>query len=422
MLNTSHPIRSEHKTENIGESLIESHKTKSEPHLINDKDDVFKNVNDNKDSKDSRDNKTDVKQDIKIENKNQIYNSINVNNDSGSILVKHDQKEASYSFFNRNRTLLGTFRVLHLLKYIISDFPDFLGVADIGGSVDVIKTYICIVEKQNNTTNIRLLNQLESPFMGNIEMLIKLYNGISQYHSFMDKELQKYIPKDRNYIEFTIKQFVHQLLNHILKIIANISEAIKDDNDKRSMKDRLLKYTVAIVYKISGMIKDDLDKKTTEYKSLQEDLVRLSSVKVNMYSKLTELQTLVTAQNAKIDNMVSLSTQTPQKGGDNSTTITSSRNRTSDRTSRTSDTSTIVSKDNREKKYTSDTESTTIESNDLSDVSLSEIGRTTNSTTSSVSNTGSTTGNTSHHTNYYYTEPISEQTESSIEYLTTDNI
>lgn len=417
MLNTSHPIRSEHrldhKTENIGESLIESHKTKS---------DVFKNVTDNKDSKDnSRDIKSDVKQDIKIENKNQIYNSINVNNDSGSILVKHDQKEASFSFFNRNRTLLGTFRVLHLLKYIISDFPDFLGVADIGGSVDVIKTYICVVEKQNNTTNIRLLNQLESPFMGNIEMLIKLYNGISQYHSYMDKELQKYIPKDRNYIEFTIKQFVHQLLNHILKIIANISEAIKDDNDKRSMKDRLLKYTVAIVYKISSMIKDDLDKKTTEYKSLQEDLVRLSSVKVNMYSKLTELQTLVSAQNAKIDNMVSLSTQTPQKGGDISTTITTS-NRTSDRTSRTSDTSTIISKDVREKKYTSDTESTTIGSNDLSDVSLSEIGRTTNSTTSSVSNTGSTTGNTSHHTNYYYTDPISEQTESSIEYLTTDNI
>lgn len=326
---------------------------------------------------------------VKIENKaNVTINYSGPNTGRESILVKHDPLDSTFTFYDRDKIFLGSFKALHLIKYILPQYPDFLGIRTIGGSGDIIRNYICLVDKNENDPydiKIRLLNQLESPFMGNIEMLLKLYNGISQYQSSIDMEISKLNKADQKYVEYTIKQFIYLLLNHILKIISNISDIIKDDTTKKEMKESLLKYSVGIVYKISNMIKDEVGKKTAEYKILQEDLIKLSKVKINMYDKISKLNDLITEQNTKIDNLV---ITTPQRGGNNITTTnstsqmkstpisTTSHNQTHSTTiiSGESDTSTIVSRDGEDRSSTSDAYSVDHEVNDfsLSDIDLTK--------------------------------------------------
>ncbi len=176
-----------------------------------------------------------------------------------------------------------------------------MGLAD-----SLIETYICKLVVDANEIQVSLLNHISSPFMGNIEMLINLHQSINLFESSqLDIELAKISDKHtRSKIVNIIKQFIYLLLNHSLKLIYVLVETIKNNPEKKSVCESLLKHSIIIENKITKFVKDELDKKIKEYKALQDDVVRMGSIKVDLFEKVSKLEKSVFDQNLEIKKIL----------------------------------------------------------------------------------------------------------------------
>ena len=205
---------------------------------------------------------------IKINNLNvEVVNNLQMNN---SLMVDFDKSQCKFTLYDKSKNLLGSFSNLQIIKYLTMQIdPSFLQNIDAVTAIPVIETYICKVIKDNGYIKINLLTHLTSPFMGNIEMILKLYQGINNFENTkmnlllndMNNELKKKI------IDI-IKQFVYLLLNHSLKLIATISDFVKDDQNKKQLKETLLKYSVSFVYKISSFMKNEMENILERYRNI----------------------------------------------------------------------------------------------------------------------------------------------------------
>lgn len=231
-----------------------------------------------------------------------VNNVVNIikQNDKDSILVDHSPEQMKFTFYDTNKNLLGSFTALQLIKFIINKYPTFLQHIEMGIASDIIRKYVCNI---NNDGKVILVSHFDSPFTGNVEMLVKLYTDITKCDVHISSELHKFVSKDAKIIQYIIKELHFTLLNHTLKIISSLTEILKDDDSKKNIRDNLLKYSVGIVYKITSLIRDDIHTKTLEYKSLQDDVVRLAKIKITMDEKMKTLYDIVEAQNTKIDDI-----------------------------------------------------------------------------------------------------------------------
>jgi hypothetical protein len=133
-------------------------------------------------------------------------------------------------------------------KIIVND-TDVFSIADIINYVidkgnDIIEKYIC--KKRNGI--LILHNYENSPVMGNLKILIHIYNGLREFENNIEN-------KDRNiYIKF-----LTAFLNHILKIILYINENIKDITEQ--VKHKLLNYSIMITYQLLQFTKEEFGKK-----------------------------------------------------------------------------------------------------------------------------------------------------------------
>lgn len=217
----------------------------------------------------------------------QIINNININQNPNpnSILVNFEQDLCKFTLYDPNMQLLGSFTSDDVIKYIKNEN------ITITYAIPLIEKYICIVSKKNETLDIELLDHIKSPFTGNLEMMLNLYCCICKN-------------KD-NENNSDIRGFIYLLLNHILRLISTISDCIKHDNSQIELKHKLMKYTIYINHKISNIIKFDIDKNISNYKKIQEDLVRIGKIKLDMYEKIDKISHLINKQNKQLDILIS---------------------------------------------------------------------------------------------------------------------
>jgi len=249
-------------------------------------------------------NKNDIiSQNNKVHIHNNVINVIKQEN-KDAIIVDHNIDQMKFTFYDADKNLLGTFTSLQLLKFINYKYSSFFQHVEMGVSYDIIKKYILDITYNDDKLKILLVSHFNSPFMGNVEMLVKLYNDLTRCEVHVNSELNKFLSKDGKFIEYTIKQLYYLLLNHTLKIIASVSDAIKDDESKSNIKETLLKYSVGIVYKITNLIKNEINLKTLEYQTIQDDIIRLGKIKLTINEKMNSLYSIVEIQNKKIDNIL----------------------------------------------------------------------------------------------------------------------
>lgn len=199
-----------------------------------------------------------------------------------------------------NRRILGSFDTRELIKYL-SNVHDFLPSIDITFPKPVIENYVCKVV--NNT--ITLLNHLESPLMGNIELVMKLYKSISDFQKLhLKDELQKITDiNKRNHCIEMIDQFNFALLNYALRLISYINGLIKDDHSKTELKTMLIKYAIAINYKITNSIKHKIELSVNEFKILKDDISRLDKLKTEINNNMKNIDTVIQNQNKLITDI-----------------------------------------------------------------------------------------------------------------------
>ena len=109
----------------------------------------------------------------------------------------------------------------------------------------------------------------------------------------------------RKKIRNTVKHFYFILLNHMLKIINNISEQIKGDNSKKELKEKLLRYSSGINYKIANYVKNQLEIQIDQNKNLGDNMIKILDIKKKNLNKIDNLETIIGKQNSKLDLIIS---------------------------------------------------------------------------------------------------------------------
>ena len=142
-------------------------------------------------------------------------------------------------------------------KFIIND--DILTVKDILDYIindiknELVEKYICI--KIDN--NINLQTKKDSIIMGNIEILIYIYNGLCEY--------EEEIPIEKKYI---YNNFICIYLNYIFKLLLYLNNMVNNNE----IKYKILNNSLIIIYKLLEY--------TTEIKNndIRNDLISLKEL------------------------------------------------------------------------------------------------------------------------------------------------
>jgi len=214
------------------------------------------------------------------------------------LLVSVNEKLNKFSIFNENNNLIGYFTIHHIIKYL-GDIYDtkqqFLKEIDVvvyQKSKELIKALVFKLKynKKNKYSDIIISDYTRSGFMSDIELLIKLNN---QLHKYQLEELQNDLSKvdinNRIKMEQNIKKFIFILLNYTLKLISIVSEQLKDDDDRKELRNNLINYSIGIVYRINLFVQDQLKVINNQQKTIRESLETNIQIKNVIKEKLDVL-------------------------------------------------------------------------------------------------------------------------------------
>lgn len=254
----------------------------------------------------------DMNNELNNELNNETINNVvqpitNIIHTPNSLLVLYEPNECKFIIYNTNKLLLGSFTCLQIIKYLTENIShNFLNNIEAESSYILIETYVCKIKIIDDDIKLELINHIQSPFMSNLDMLLKLYKGINQYElTKLNIELQKQeiTIQQRKQIKYIINEFIYLLLNNCLKLIAHISDIIKKNDEQIELRSLLLKHSVALVYKITSIIKENQDNKINEIKSLQDDLVKVGEIKLQMFDKINNIEKIIQQQNKQINKL-----------------------------------------------------------------------------------------------------------------------
>lgn len=232
--------------------------------------------------------------------------------DPNTLMVSYDENKKQFTFYDNRKSLLGSFDLMQLLKYLTNGWDNNFIKVDMGSAADIISKVVGTIEidKNNNKIDIKLKPFSEKSLMGNIELLIKLNNDLYQYDkNTLDNDLLKIQDlKIRKKVKLTIRQFNYLLLTHMLRLIKDISEEIKNDNtgDRIKLKASLLKYSVFITYRLGSFIRDQLNVQMSYIENVNSNIEKLVKIKELIADKITRVANEVEKQNDKIDKIINI--------------------------------------------------------------------------------------------------------------------
>jgi hypothetical protein len=223
---------------------------------------------------------------------------------NGNIILGYSQKDNNFKIYDQNK-LLGVFGIINIIKYITSDLSKtFLSTVEYESFIEIIKKYLFKID--NSINNISVIGHLESPLTGNIEIMMKIYQDLTKFN-------QNILPNELNSTENTeiknkiirrIRNFEYVILNHSLKLIVNISNAIKNDTTKKELKNSLIKYSVFITNKINHIICENFNDTKNDVTVLNIELTQLKKIKNNIETKINKIEEKINIQDNKINKII----------------------------------------------------------------------------------------------------------------------
>lgn len=160
------------------------------------------------------------------------------------LMLKH--VENTFILCNNNNTEIGTFTDEDIIKYITLKIENNIQQ---NIYINIIEKYICTVSYENNKLiDIKFKSHKESPFMGDIEMLISLNDRLKKYESH-----------DNYLMRNNIRYFIYKFNVYILHIISLITEQLKNDLSRKTIRESLIKYSCGLSYRISKYVKSQFD-------------------------------------------------------------------------------------------------------------------------------------------------------------------
>jgi hypothetical protein len=204
----------------------------------------------------------------------------------------------TFSFYDIENHLLGTFTIHDLIKYI-SQFVDhenkFMSTTDIKDHRSLIETHIGVITSlpTYGMIEIHIQDPIKSPFVGDINVLITLYKMLKNYETSELETALSFIEDKttKEMIYRSVKLFIYTFVEHILRVIAHISLQIKDDPEKMQLKEKLMQYNMSLVYAMSQYMMSELAYQKIKYTALNSGIEEIKSVELVLKQNLESLTT-----------------------------------------------------------------------------------------------------------------------------------
>ena len=254
---------------------------------------------------------------FKLTKEDKVYNNeidakhgeLPIIGDGAGLLVNYDKQLTKFTFYKQNDQLIGSFTIPQLIRYLghyWDTYDQFMAQTNYTQAIDIIESLVGSA-KYNETEKIVavILNDYKkSPFMGNIEMLINLNNGLHDFEkNSLTGELDKVDKKIQPKIIITIKQFIYLLVHHTLKIITIASENIKNST-QNTIKESLMRYSLGLVFRISQFIKEQLEDQIGKYDQITNQMVTIHNSRDVVGQKMDVMNKLIKDQNTKIETIL----------------------------------------------------------------------------------------------------------------------
>lgn len=271
--------------------------------------------NDNDDNNDHNDNDKSIIKTItdkcksvmnRSDNKSTIISMLNSSLSSSSkkkIFIKfYDDDIITFEIHNINKQLIGIFKPIHIIKYISSYYDrDNYFLPHIEGksyddAVYIIEAFIC----KFDGNDFDIYSYEDSPFMGDLESIIKLNN---YFHEYEKNSLDDDFKSNHN-IKSSICDFIYLLLNYTLQLLCVVSNNIKNENNpNKTLKTNMLYYTLRIMTRINKHVNKNIDLLSDKNKELKMQLQEFDKVKNINSSKINELISIIQKQNDHLQKM-----------------------------------------------------------------------------------------------------------------------
>jgi hypothetical protein len=228
-------------------------------------------------------------------NLNSINADINPIKDNNMFVTLSDSK---FKFFDENKRSVGEFSVDHIMKYVgdphdyKKQFMKHLNGKEYTDARYLIKNVLCEIEYDSRIkyANINIKNHTQSPFMGDVEMIINLNNLLSDFEKGkLYTELNYVDQKNRGKVEQLIKQFNYSMLNYTIGLVNIVNDQIKDDPTKEELKKQLMMYSTNTVSKISNFVQSQLNTVVKNNEKLEKMMFTSIKLKSLINDKLDKL-------------------------------------------------------------------------------------------------------------------------------------
>lgn len=214
------------------------------------------------------------------------------------LMISMNENQNKFIVSDVDGTQIGYFTIEHIIKYLSDPFDTKnqvlteLDEKTYHKSKELIKSLICkmMFNKKNGYVSIIIIDHTQSGFMADIELLVKLNDMLYKYQEDELNNILSNVDKSaRIKIEKNIKKFIYLLLNYTLKLIALISDKLKDTEDKKELKQNLIKYSASLVYRISTFVQGQLKIFDEQNKSIKQLLKYNLEMKEDIKDKIDKI-------------------------------------------------------------------------------------------------------------------------------------
>lgn len=203
------------------------------------------------------------------------------------VIINFDKKNDIFTIYDDRNVIIGSFGIGDILQYLHNKNSSI--------SHNLIDKLIFYVDKNNE---IHIRSPTDSPFVGDLDLLMKLNNGISNYEKYhLDNDITKHDTTTKKKIKILYQNLTCSLSHHILKIISIISNEIKSDDSKKELKDKMLRYSVSLTYRLGSLIKKQIDANIEKVEMISESISKMLEIKEKMINSIRELDDKISLQN-----------------------------------------------------------------------------------------------------------------------------
>jgi hypothetical protein len=240
--------------------------------------------------------------------KSDKYRSISEYDDKLS--VEFDKYNSKFILRDKYQKRLGSFKIKHIVQYIADKHDVDADIFNLDGDQYseaklLIDKYLFTFKESDGNLDISMYDYKESPLMGNIDTLIRLNNALYEYEgNHLSNDISELDEVSRNNVKMSVRQLIYNLINYSLGLISTVSDDLRGEKDKESLKNSLMKYSMGLVYRMTDLMKRQVNMYTTDNKEVCNMIDKCNTVRESLGEKLIDTREMLDKHKSTLETVL----------------------------------------------------------------------------------------------------------------------